>query len=66
VSSARELTAGGKYQVKSAVRGWREMVPSLRGREPGSRGTSAVAIRCQATLVKTVRTPQILHVTSLV
>jgi hypothetical protein len=31
--------------LESAVRvyGWREMVSSLRGREPGSRGTSAVA-----------------------
>jgi hypothetical protein len=29
------------------------MVASLRGREPGSRGTSAVESRCQATLEKT-------------
>jgi hypothetical protein len=28
--------------LKPAVIGWREMVASLLGREPGSRGTSAV------------------------
>jgi hypothetical protein len=32
-----------------------EMVASLRGLEPGSRGTSAVGSRCQATLVKTAK-----------
>jgi hypothetical protein len=53
VSSAQELTAERKYQLKPAVRGWREMVVSLQGREPGSRGTSAVENRCQAKLVKT-------------
>jgi hypothetical protein len=31
VSSARELTNEGKYQLKPAVRGWCEMVTSLRG-----------------------------------
>jgi hypothetical protein len=53
VSSARELIAGGKYQLKPASRGRRQMVAILRGREPGSRGTSAVGSRCQATLEKT-------------
>jgi hypothetical protein len=32
-----------------------ELVVSLRGREPGIRGTSAVKSRSQATLVKTVK-----------
>jgi hypothetical protein len=41
VSSARELIAEGKYQQKPAVRGWCEMVASLRGRGPGSSGPSA-------------------------
>jgi hypothetical protein len=45
VSSARGRTAEAS--------GWREMVASLRGREPGSKETSAVESRCQATLVKT-------------
>jgi hypothetical protein len=31
------------------------MFASLLGREPGSRGTSAVGSRCQATLVKAVK-----------
>jgi hypothetical protein len=55
VGSTRELTAEGKYQLKPVVRGWREMVASLLGPEPGSRGTCAVGSRCQATLVKTVK-----------
>jgi hypothetical protein len=38
VSSARELTAEGKYQQKPAVRGWLEMVASLGEHEPGSIG----------------------------
>jgi hypothetical protein len=54
-SSAGELTAEENYQLKPASRDQREMVTSLRGREPGSRGTSAVEGRCQATLVKTVK-----------
>jgi hypothetical protein len=55
VSSARELTAEGKYQLEPASSGRHEMVVSLRGREPGSRGTPAVGSFCQATLVKTVK-----------
>jgi hypothetical protein len=55
VGSALELIAEGKYELKPEVRGWREMVASLRGRGPGSRGTSAVGSHCQATLVKTVK-----------
>jgi hypothetical protein len=54
VSSAWELIAEGKYQLKPAVRSWCEMVASLWGCEPGSRGTSTIASRCQATLVKNV------------
>jgi hypothetical protein len=46
VSSARGLTAEGDR---------REMVSSLLGREPGSRGTSTVESRCQATLMKTAK-----------
>jgi deoxyribodipyrimidine photolyase-like uncharacterized protein len=30
------------------VRGWREVVAGLRGREPGRRGTFTVGRRCQA------------------
>jgi hypothetical protein len=55
VSPAQKLTAEGKYQLKPAVSGWHEMVASLWGREPGSRGTPATGSRCQATLVKTVK-----------
>jgi hypothetical protein len=39
-----------KYQLKPAVRvwGWREMVATLREREPGNRGTPSVGSRYQA------------------
>jgi hypothetical protein len=49
----RELVVN---QSRESVLSWQleEMVASLRGREPESRGTSAVESRCQATLVKTV------------
>jgi hypothetical protein len=55
VTSAWELTAEGKYRLKPAVRGWNEMVTSLRGCEPGSSGTSTVGSCRQAMLVKTVK-----------
>jgi hypothetical protein len=45
VNSAREQIAERNYQLKPAARGWREIVASLRGRETGSRGTSAVESR---------------------
>jgi hypothetical protein len=38
-----------KYQLKPVVRGWRGMVARLRGREPGSRRTSAFGSRYQTT-----------------
>jgi hypothetical protein len=55
VSSAWELTAERKYQLKPVIRGWCEMVDSLRGCEPGSRGMSAVGSHCQAMVVRTVK-----------
>jgi hypothetical protein len=50
----RELVVS---QWRESVWSWQleEMVASLRGLEPGSRGTSAIGSRCQATLVETVK-----------